>query len=98
MGFIEAVASLAASAHLINKHITPWLDKMENIMTPEEAREILKKAKANDALLEACPGHEFEQREGLKFTEYKCRRCGGEANGHSVLWYRRGLAHGGKKC
>jgi hypothetical protein len=93
MGFIEALASLAASAHIITTKITPWLDRMEHSMTQEEARELLKKVKANMAILDSCKMHDFEPCEGLRFSTYKCRNCGGELNGNSVIWYRHGLAH-----
>ena len=52
--------------------------------------------KANRARLEACSRHDFPGPEPVSLgLRYTCRACGGWADGNSVLWYRRGLSHGG---
>lgn len=46
--------------------------------------------------LAACPRHDFPDPEPVRLgLRYTCRACGGWADGSSVVWYRRGLSHGG---
>jgi len=57
-----------------------------------------EQAQANGRKLDACAGpHEFvdltpERKLG---KSYRCAKCGGEADGSAVHWYRRGLRHAG---
>ena len=59
--------------------------------------EIWQKVKANQKLLEACKGHDFnlpaEQR-GQLTTRWKCSRCGGIVDMQCKRWYELGLKHG----
>lgn len=97
MSAAESFAALYITLNLAVRKIVPWLDRMENQMTPEEARKILKEVKANSDLLESCAGHEFEQLDGARFTKYECKHCRGRVDGLALNWYRRGLAHGNKE-
>lgn len=51
--------------------------------------------KANHQRLESCKRHDFPTTEtGRLGLRYTCRVCGGWADGHSIVWYLRGVAHG----
>lgn len=61
----------------------------------DNARRIWAEVRANQAMLDACSRHEFEQIEPGKFgSRWRCKHCGGEVNSSAVHWYTRGLEHG----
>lgn len=54
-----------------------------------------EEVKANHQRLESCKRHDFPTPEtGSLGLRYTCRVCGGWADGHAIVWYMRGLAHG----
>lgn len=54
-----------------------------------------EEVRANHERLESCPRHDFHTPEpGRLGVRYTCRACGGWADGHAIVWYMRGLAHG----
>jgi|WetSurMetagenome_2_1015567.scaffolds.fasta_scaffold30422_3 hypothetical protein len=56
--------------------------------------ECLKKALANQDVLNSCQMHEFVEAEPGKFCgDYVCSRCGGRVKMVEAYWYQRGLEH-----
>ncbi len=66
--------------------------------------EIYRNVKANQALLEACPRHDFSipinrrtgepmEKHDRIFCKWKCAKCGGIVEGDHKRWYERGLNH-----
>jgi hypothetical protein len=55
-----------------------------------------ERVKANHARLDACRRHDFARIDPHTpmVGKYRCRECGGEADGSSVFWYQKGLEHG----
>lgn len=57
---------------------------------------ILEQVKANNAKLNACPWHEFEQSaqtaplRSLTHQKYVCRHCGGEIDASAYYWHEQG--------
>lgn len=58
--------------------------------------ELWASVRANSALLDTCPRHDFEDQTPGKLLgkTFRCRACGGTADGVAVSWYQKGLAHG----
>jgi hypothetical protein len=54
--------------------------------------EILEQVRANQALLNACARHEFEQVLPVVplRQKYRCKRCGGEVDHHAWYWHQQG--------
>jgi hypothetical protein len=58
--------------------------------------EIWEQVKANNAKLEDCPYHEFEQSpqtavlRSLTHQKYVCKHCGGEVNYQQYSWHEKG--------
>lgn len=51
--------------------------------------------KANQAKLDACPGHDFGEVIPVRMgAYYRCRHCDGKVDGHAVHWFNLGVAHG----
>lgn len=66
-------------------------------VSPEEAQEMLARAKENVRLLEGCEGpHDFRpvRDEGSTRQMFRCSKCQGVVNSQAVVWYRKGVAHG----
>lgn len=65
-------------------------------LRPDALLPLWAEVSANHERLAACPRHDFPDPEpGRLGLRYTCRACGGLADGSSVVWYRRGLSHGG---
>lgn len=54
-----------------------------------------EQVKANQAKLDACPGHEFVPTPRLETQRqrYRCKHCGGEVDATSRHWYELGRSH-----
>lgn len=64
-----------------------------------ELLSIWDEVKANQARLDGCQRHDFGSQDDRKLgARYACRLCGGTADASAVIWYSRGLAHGGGKA
>lgn len=73
------------------------LEKIEDVtgLKRGDINEIWEQVKANQALLNACPLHDFQPHEmrGSMVRKYKCTHCGGTADSLAVSWYKKGLSH-----
>jgi transposase-like protein len=69
-------------------------------VTREEASQILKEVKANQARLNACEGpHDFQPMgptDKLR-QRYRCSKCQGEVESLARTWYEDGLRHARKE-
>ncbi len=64
-------------------------------MNRADLDQIWADVKANRAILDACPLHDFVPEEPGKFgSRHRCTRCGGTAESLHAFWYRRGIEHG----
>jgi tRNA(Ile2) C34 agmatinyltransferase TiaS len=57
--------------------------------------EIWDEVKANNAVLNACPRHEFLSEDpGRIGAKWRCPNCGGRVNETQAHWYKLGRLHG----
>lgn len=68
------------------------------MMDKAAASRLWEQAKANQAKLKACKGHDFPMpKDGLSLgIRVTCTKCGGTLDGINAIWYREGVAHGKK--
>lgn len=65
-------------------------------LSREMVKELWEEVQANNAKLNACLYHEFEQSpktamlRSLTHQKYICKHCGGEVNYHAYLWHQTG--------
>lgn len=59
----------------------------------EKISSIWEQVKANQARLDTCNLHDFEQIESRFGSKWRCKKCQGEADASAVLWYQKGLNH-----
>ncbi len=63
-------------------------------LSREEMQQIILDVRANQAKLDGCRRHVFEDTGKRRIGAlYQCRNCGGEANSEKVHWYEMGLKH-----
>jgi lipopolysaccharide biosynthesis regulator YciM len=64
----------------------------------ETMLQLLSQVRENQARLESCSGHEFEDITPQKTLgkRYRCKNCHGDVDAHAHHWYCLGLEHARK--
>jgi hypothetical protein len=73
------------------------LDNLGSVVGLSRAsmREIWDEVKANNAMLNACPRHDFECEDPARISaKWRCMGCGGHVSANAAHWYNLGRSHG----
>ena len=72
----------------------------KGLLTPEQAKDLVKRALENRDALAACKDHEFfpiVDEAGDHYGYYRCAHCGGEINSNTHALYLQGVRDGEAK-